>query len=56
MHLPDIEGVGIDANYMLLLLLYCYHEVTHCLALPNVNWEGSVGFAENPTEEFEIVI
>jgi hypothetical protein len=41
---------------MLLLLLYRYHQVTHCLALPNVNREGSVGFAENPTEEFELVI
>lgn len=56
-HLPDIDGTKVDANQcMFVLLPYRCPQVTHHLALPNVNQEGSIGFAENPTEEFEFVI
>jgi len=54
MHFPDRSGVKADAKKC--MLLYQCLQVTHCLTLPNVNWEGSVGFVENPTEEFEFVI
>jgi hypothetical protein len=41
---------------MSLLLLYHILQVAHRLALCYVNREGTVGFFENPTEEFELVI
>jgi len=41
---------------MLLLLLYHFLQVTHCLTHPNLNQEGLGGFVENPTPELELVV
>jgi hypothetical protein len=55
-HLPDNEGVcGKMIKFGFLLLLYHFLQLIHCLTLPNLDREGTVGI-ENPTEEHDFAI
>jgi hypothetical protein len=56
-HLPEYKRVCSDMiKFTLLLLLYRFLQVTHRLTSPDVDGEGLIGRAENPTEEGELVI
>jgi hypothetical protein len=55
-HLPDSEVVGVDASRCILLLLYHFLRVIHCLTFSDVDSEGTVRTVENPTEEGELII
>lgn len=56
-YLPDIESVSVDTSQcMLLVLLDHFFQVLDLLTHTNLNREVPVGFVENPTPEFELVI
>ncbi len=55
-HLPELEGVGLDAiKRTFLLLLDRFLQVIHCHALSDVDSERVVGHIENPTEKCKII-
>jgi hypothetical protein len=56
-HLPELEGVGLDAiKRMFLLLLDLFLQVTHRHTFSDVDEERVIGHIENPTEKRELII
>ena len=56
-HLPELEGVGLDAiKRTFLLLLDRFLQVTHRHTFSDVDGERVVGHIENPTEKCELII
>lgn len=56
-HLPNLEGAGVDASKRILIpLLYRNLQIIDHLILFNVNREGLLRHVENPADELKLVI
>jgi hypothetical protein len=56
-HLPEPEGVGVDATKCIFLLfLDLFFQFTHRRTFSDDDGERDIGHSENPTEKSELII